>query len=108
VYLALPRAGLLNCVFMWAYFRVLTLSPLSVKLMQPYSDPFSIAAATPKRGRKPVVTPARVQLICQMLARGESERAARRRSSSWPDAFEIIPGFWPAKISPTGHAPILR
>src|SRR6266404_5227634 len=38
VYLALLRAGLLNCVFMWASFRVLTLSPLSVKSMQPYID----------------------------------------------------------------------
>src|SRR5204862_6248222 len=37
VYLALLRAGLVNCVFMWASFRVLTLSPLSVKSMQPYS-----------------------------------------------------------------------
>lgn len=35
VYLALLRAGLLNCVLMWASFRVLTLSPLSVKSMQP-------------------------------------------------------------------------
>jgi len=33
----LVRAGLLNWVFMWASFRVLTLSPLSVKSMQPYS-----------------------------------------------------------------------
>jgi hypothetical protein len=41
VYLALLRAGLLNCAFMWASFRVLTLSPLSVKSMQPYSDPNS-------------------------------------------------------------------
>jgi hypothetical protein len=39
VYLALLRAGFDNCVFMWASFRVLTLSPLSVKSMQPYSDP---------------------------------------------------------------------
>src|SRR5207245_7422817 len=36
VYLALLRAGFDNCVFMWASFRVLTLSPLSVKSMQPY------------------------------------------------------------------------
>jgi hypothetical protein len=35
VYLALLRDGLLNCVFMWASFRVLTLCPLSVKSMQP-------------------------------------------------------------------------
>src|SRR5205814_25681 len=33
--------GLLNCVFMWASFRVLTLSPLSVKSMQRYSDSVS-------------------------------------------------------------------
>src|SRR5206468_2187358 len=36
VYLALLRAGLLNCVFMWALLGFLTLSPLSVKLGQPY------------------------------------------------------------------------
>jgi hypothetical protein len=36
--------------------------------------------ATRKRGRKPVVTPKRVQLICEMLARGESERAACLRA----------------------------
>jgi hypothetical protein len=35
VYLALARAGFVNWVFMWASFRVLTLSPLSVKSMQP-------------------------------------------------------------------------
>src|SRR4029077_14686101 len=35
VYLALWRAGLLNCVFMWAPHRVLPLCPLSVKSMQP-------------------------------------------------------------------------
>src|SRR5438874_4021779 len=40
VYLALLRAGLLNCVFMWASFRVLTLSPLSVKSMQRYEASF--------------------------------------------------------------------
>ena len=40
VCLALVRAGLLNCVFMWASFRLLTLSPLSVKSGQPNSDPF--------------------------------------------------------------------
>src|SRR2546423_11418199 len=42
VYLALPRAGLVNCIFMWASFRVFTLCPLSVNSMQPYSDPYSI------------------------------------------------------------------
>ena len=31
--------------------------------------------ATLRRGRKPVVTPDRVEMICQMRARGESERA---------------------------------
>src|SRR6267142_1429935 len=41
VYLALLRAGLLNCVFMWASFRVLTLCPLSVKSMQSQFDPDS-------------------------------------------------------------------
>jgi hypothetical protein len=40
VYLALLRAGLLNCVSCGLPFGFLTLSPLSVKLMQPYSDPF--------------------------------------------------------------------
>jgi hypothetical protein len=34
----LLRAGFDNCVFTWASFRVLTLSPLSVKSMQPYYD----------------------------------------------------------------------
>src|SRR5437762_10612305 len=29
----------------WASFRVLTLSPLSVKSMQPYSDPYSLLAS---------------------------------------------------------------
>ncbi len=43
MYLALLRAGFDNCVFMWASFRVLTLSPLSVKSMQPYSDPICLA-----------------------------------------------------------------
>ena len=32
--------------------------------------------ASVKRGRKPVVTPERVQMICELLARGESERSA--------------------------------
>ena len=36
--------------------------------------------ATLKRGRKPVVTPDRLRLICQMLARGESERAGCLRA----------------------------
>src|SRR5205807_9966266 len=56
VYLALLRDGLLNCVFMWASFRVLTLCPLSVKSMQPYFDPFDIrhsdfVISRPLRGR---------------------------------------------------------
>lgn len=44
------------------------------------ATPPESTAATPKRGRKPVVTPERVQLICQMLARGETERAACLRA----------------------------
>ena len=36
--------------------------------------------ATLRRDRKPVVTPDRVQMICQMLARGESERAGCLRA----------------------------
>jgi hypothetical protein len=32
--------------------------------------------ASVKRGRKPVVTPERVNMICELLARGESERSA--------------------------------
>jgi hypothetical protein len=38
------------------------------------------STVTSKRGRKPVVTSERVQLICEMLARGESERAACLRA----------------------------
>ena len=34
----------------------------------------------PKRGRKTVVTPDRVQTICELLARGESERSACLRA----------------------------
>jgi hypothetical protein len=41
---------------------------------------FPSSCVTPKRGRKPVVTPERVQLICQLLARGESEQAACLRA----------------------------
>ena len=40
----------------------------------------SASRATLKRGRKPVVTPERVQLICQILARGGSERAGCLRA----------------------------
>src|SRR5207244_917269 len=47
VYLALLRDGLLNCVFICASFRFLTLCPLSVKSMQPYSDPFFLLLLTP-------------------------------------------------------------
>jgi hypothetical protein len=43
--------------------------------------------ATRKRGRKPVVTPERVQLICELLMHGESERSACIRagigSTAW-------------------------
>ncbi len=35
---------------------------------------------TPKRGRKPVVTPERVQTICELLAHGESENSACLRA----------------------------
>jgi hypothetical protein len=38
-YLALLRAGLLSCVFMWLPFGF-DLSQLSVKSMQPWTDPF--------------------------------------------------------------------
>jgi len=31
-------------------------------------------------GRKPIVTPERVQVICELLANGESETAACRRA----------------------------
>ncbi len=44
MYLAFARVGFDICVFMWASFRVLTLSPLSVKSMQPYTDPFFLPA----------------------------------------------------------------
>jgi hypothetical protein len=43
--------------------------------------------ATRKRGRKPVVTPERINTICELLARGESERSACIRagigSTAW-------------------------
>src|SRR5947208_10253095 len=58
VYLALLRDGLLNCVFMWASFRVLTLCPLSVKSMQPYSDPFLMPDCQMFRGRRIINKPA--------------------------------------------------
>jgi hypothetical protein len=44
------------------------------------ATPTESATARPKRGRKPVVTPERVELICRMMARGESERAACLRA----------------------------
>jgi hypothetical protein len=51
--------------------------------------------ATLRRGRKPVVTPDRVQLICQMLARGESERAGCLRAgiglTTWSKAKRHSP-----------------
>ena len=40
VYLALLRAGLLNCVFSGLPFGFLTFCPLSVNSMQPYFDPY--------------------------------------------------------------------
>jgi hypothetical protein len=46
--------------------------------------------ATRKRGRKPVVTPERINTICELLARGESERSACIRagigSTAWGTA----------------------
>jgi hypothetical protein len=44
------------------------------------ATPTQNTAAASKRGRKPVVTPERVQLICKMLARGETECAACLRA----------------------------
>jgi hypothetical protein len=44
------------------------------------ATPTENTAAAPKRGRKPVVTPERVQLICEMLALGETECAACLRA----------------------------
>jgi hypothetical protein len=49
--------------------------------------------ASVKRGRKPVVTPERVNMICELLARGESERSACIRvgigSTAWGAASGI-------------------
>lgn len=44
---------------------------------------------TVKRGRKPLVTPARVQLICELLARGESESAACLRAGIGLTAWSV-------------------
>jgi hypothetical protein len=44
----------------------------------------------PKRGRKPVVTPERVRIICELLAHGESEKSACIRAgiglTAWSSA----------------------
>src|SRR5436190_8272853 len=48
---------------------------------------------TVKRGRKPVATPDRVKLICELLARGESESAACLRAgiglTAWSAAKRV-------------------
>ena len=89
------RAGFDNCVFMWASFRVLTLSPLSVKSMQPYPDPFRPSDALPL-GR---------------LWYGEPNEASnsidyakfRSRSHDAPVVTVIGKAFWNI-----GHAPAAR
>ena len=43
-------------------------------------DALETAQPQPKRGRKPVVTPERTQTICELLARGESERSGCMRA----------------------------
>jgi hypothetical protein len=48
--------------------------------------------AKAKRGRKPVVTPERVQLICEMLARGESEQAGCLRAGIGLTAWNTAKG----------------
>ncbi len=40
------------------------------------AEPPETVAAAIKRGRKAVVTPERLQLICELLAHGESEHSA--------------------------------
>jgi hypothetical protein len=42
-----------------------------------------------KRGRKPVVTTERVQMICELLARGESERSASIRAGIGLTAWNV-------------------
>jgi hypothetical protein len=78
------------------------------------------AAATPKRGRKPVVTAERVQLICEMLARGESEctaclrvgigltawNAAKRKSAELRQRIALARDDW-ARLRAKQHAAAL-
>ena len=53
----------------------------------------SAPAQARKRGRKPVVTPERVQMICELLAHGETERGACIRagigSTAWSGAKRV-------------------
>ena len=50
-----------------------------------------------KRGRKPVVTPERVEIICGLIARGESEKSACIRAgiglTAWNTAKRSDPGL---------------
>jgi hypothetical protein len=46
-----------------------------------------------KRGRKPVVTPERVEIICELLAHGESEKSACIRAGIGLTAWNTIKRF---------------
>src|SRR6266478_6104767 len=81
VYLALLRDGLLNCVFMWASFRVLTLCPLSVKSMQPYSDPFC----------NPFCSSASHYRACDLLSSSGGKRFFSSKGAALPPFNTTLP-----------------
>jgi hypothetical protein len=65
---------------------------------RPAEDSTHLAESQPrKRGRKPVVTPEKVQMICELLARGETERGACIRagvgSTAWNGAKRVDAGL---------------
>jgi len=61
------------------------------------AEPTEDVTLTTKRGRKRVVTPDRVQLICELLASGESESSACKRAgiglTAWSTAKRRNPDF---------------
>ena len=77
--------------------------------------------ASVKRGRKPIVTPERVNMICELLARGESERsaciragigltawgAAKRNSADLRERISTARDQW-AQIRHSRHATALH
>lgn len=62
-----------------------------------HSQARAVDPKPPKRGRKPVVTPRRVQLICELIATGQTERAACIRagigSTAWNTAKRADAGL---------------